>query len=56
MEKLKIGFLVNNHLQIDQSTFEILNNLNKKSNKFYKPIIIYGYTRNRYSSKNFLEN
>lgn len=55
MEKLKIGFLVDNYNQIDQSTFEILNNLNKKRNKFYKPIIIYGYTRNLYSSKNFLE-
>ena len=55
MERLKVGFLVNDPHHIDQCTFEILDNLNKKNHLFYKPIIIYGYTRNRYSSKSLLK-
>ena len=55
MERLKVGFLVNDPNNIDQCTNEILDNLNKKNHLFYKPIIIYGYTRNRYSSKSLLK-
>lgn len=55
MERLKIGFLVNNPNYIDQSSFEIIDNINKNDNFFCKPIIIYGYTRNRYYSKSLFE-
>ena len=34
MDKLKVGFLINNYNHIDQSTIEILNNLNKKKSNF----------------------
>ena len=55
MNKLKVGFLVNNFNHVDQSTFEILNKLKQKSHIFYKPIIIYGYTSNSNFSISFFK-